>query len=270
VMELRGPHYHCTWHFHPEYQLGIVLQGAGHRIVGDNIAPLEAGDISLLGPNLPHAWQFENDSRAPRELHAVIVYFKEDALGPEFFRRPEAQRIQRLLQRSSTGLQILGRTRREVARLLEALPRLEGFARVLSLLQMLHLLAQSEEVVPICSAGFMPRGPDRDGERLRRICDLIQQRLAEPLHRDEIAKQAHFSPSAFSRFFKARTGKTFHDFVTELRVGRACRLLGEQELSVTEIAFACGFTSIASFNRSFRRAKNAAPTAYRRHLLALN
>jgi|694.fasta_scaffold36213_2 AraC-like DNA-binding protein len=270
VLELRGPHYRCTWHFHPEYQLGIVLQGAGHRIVGDSIAPLEAGDISLLGPNLPHAWQFETAADRRRELHGVIVYFKEDAFGPEFFRRPEAQRIRRLLGRASTGLQALGRTRRQVAPLLEALPRAEGFQRILALLQILHLLAQSEEIVPICSAGFMPKGPDRDGERLRRICDLIQQRLAEPLPRDEVARQANFSPAAFSRFFRARTGKTFQAFVRELRVGRACRLLAEHELNITEVAYACGFSNLASFNRCFRRAKRANPTEYRRRLLALN
>lgn len=270
VIEIRGPKYHCTWHFHPEYQLGIVLKGAGHRIVGDNIAPLEAGDVSLLGPNLPHAWQFESTPGRREELHAVVVYFKEDSFGADFFRRPEAQRIQSLLRRASTGLQPLGRTRREVSRLLEAMPQADGFQRVLTLLQILHLLAQSDELVPICSPGFMPKGPDRDGERLRRICDLIQQRLAEPINRDEVARMAHFSPSAFSRFFRARTGKTFHDFVTELRIGRACRLLSERELTVTEIAFACGFTSIASFNRSFRRNKKAAPTEYRRKLLALN
>lgn len=271
VIELRGPHYKCTWHFHPEYQLGIVLKGAGHRIVGDNIAPLEVGDVSLLGPNLPHAWQFESvPHKRGEELHGVVVYFKEDSLGPDFFTRPEAQRIARLLKRSTAGLQALGRTRRAVAPLLESLPKAEGMQRVIVLLQILHLFAQSDEVVPICSAGFMPKGPDKDGERLRRICDLIQQRIAEPLHRDEIAREAHFSPAAFSRFFKARTGKTFHDFVTELRVGRACRLLGEQELNVTEIAYACGFTNIASFNRSFRREKSAAPTEYRRKMLAMN
>ncbi|MDP3072892.1 MAG: AraC family transcriptional regulator [Opitutaceae bacterium] len=270
VLELRGPHYHCTWHFHPEYQLGIVLKGAGHRIVGDSIAPLEVGDVSLLGPNLPHAWQFESATRPGQELHAIVVYFKENSLGAEFFARPEAQRILRLLKHSSVGLQVLGRTRRVVTPLLESIPRAEGFQRVITLLQILHCLAKSEEVVPICSPGFMPKGPDRDGERLRKICELIQERLAEPLHRDEVAKQAHFSPAAFSRFFKKRTGKTFHDFVAELRVGRACRLLSEQELNVTEIAYACGFSNIASFNRSFRRAKQAAPTEYRKKLLAMN
>ena len=82
ILELRGPHYHCTWHFHPEFQLGIVLKGAGHRIVGDSVAPLESGDVSLLGPNLPHAWQFETAPGARRELQLMSSAFYE--LGQEF------------------------------------------------------------------------------------------------------------------------------------------------------------------------------------------
>jgi AraC-like DNA-binding protein len=271
VMELRGPGYQCTWHFHPEFQIGLVLQGAGHRIVGDNISPLEAGDLALLGPNLPHAWQFEaSASGVRRELHAVIVYFREDSLGADFLQRPEAAAIRRLLQRAATGLSVRGRTRRAAAALLTAMAAHEGFQRVLDLLQLLHLLAGSDELVPICSAGFLPKLPDQNGERLRKVCELIQERIAEPLHRDEIAKLAHFSPGAFSRFFKARTGKTFHDFVTELRIGRACRLLSEHEMNVTEVALACGFANVASFNRSFRRAKKVNPTEFRKRMPALN
>lgn len=270
VIEIRGSHHACTWHFHPEYQLSIVLAGMGHRIIGDNIAPLELGDVSLLGPNLPHAWQFETPHKSSQQIHAIIAYFKEGSFGPDFFRLPEAQSVARLLQRSATGLQALGRTRREIAAKLQDLPKIEGFRRLLRLLEILHLFASSEEVVPICSAGFVPRTPDKDGERLRRICEAIQQRLAEPLHRGEIARLAHLSPGAFSRFFKARTGKTFHEFVGELRVGRACRLLAEQELNVTEIASACGYANVTSFNRVFRRTKRTSPTEFRRKLLVMN
>jgi transcriptional regulator GlxA family with amidase domain len=146
----------------------------------------------------------------------------------------------------------------------------EESRRLLDLLELLHLPAGADELVPICSAGFPPKLPDQGGERLRRICKLIQQHLGEPLHRNEVARLAHFSPAAFSRFFKVRTGKTFHNFVTELRFGRACRLLGEHERNVTEIALACGFASVASFNHVLRRAKQVNQTHYRRKLQALN
>ena len=107
VLEVHGTNHPCSWHFHPEYQLGLLLKGSGHRIVGDNIAPLQVGDISLLGPDLPHAWQFEQgaEARAP-EVHAIIVYFREDSLGADFFARPEAAAVRRLLQRAAVGLDV--------------------------------------------------------------------------------------------------------------------------------------------------------------------
>jgi AraC-like DNA-binding protein len=165
---------------------------------------------------------------------------------------------------------VKGQTRRDVIELIRALVANTGLQRLILLLQILDRLSASRELVPICSAGFLPKLPDQDGERLRRACAFIQERLAEPLHRNEAAAIAHLSPAAFSRFFKARTGKTFQEFVTEMRIGRACRLLGERELNVTEIAFACGFTNVASFNRAFRREKRKNPSEFRRELPALN
>ena len=271
VIEVRGPTYKCTWHFHPEFQLGLVVQGSGHRIVGDSIAPLETGDLSLLGPNLPHAWQFENPAgRQPRELHGIIVYFAPDFPSADFLAKPEAERLRRLLERARLGLQVMGRTRRAAAEILQKMPQHDAMQRVIDLLQTLHLLAASEEIVPIASPGFVEAQSTADGERLRRVCEIIQQRLAEPLRRDDIAAEAHFSPAAFSRFFHSRTGKTFQEFVTDLRIGRACRLLGGREMNVTEVALACGFSSIASFNRTFRRVKKVNPTEYRRQLELMN
>lgn len=271
VIEVRGPTYRCTWHFHPEFQLGFVVEGCGHRIVGDSIAPLEGGDISLLGPNLPHAWQFEGAPEGKaKALHGIIVYFEENLLGAGFLDRTEAQHLKRLLVRAGLGLQVRGRTRRAAAEIIQRMPGHTGFQRVIDLLQILHVLAESEELLPIASAGFVQEQPDAEGERLRRVCELVQRRLAEPLRRDEIAGAAHLSPGAFSRFFKARTGTTFQNFVTDLRIGRACRLLEGPEMNVTEVALACGFASAASFNRAFRRTKKLNPTEYRRKRVAMN
>ncbi len=273
LLEVRGANHPCSWHFHPEFQLGLVIEGAGHRVVGDSLSPLEPGDVSLLGPNLPHVWNFDADA-SPKNgtggVHAIVIYFQEDFLGKDFLAKPESAVIRRLLIRAAVGLQVRGRSRRQVAALIQAMPAHAGFQRLLDLLQVLHILANSEELLPICSAGFMPQLPDANGERLRKVCDHVQAHLGERISRDEAAALAHLSPGAFSRFFKARTGKTFQDFVTELRIGRACRLLGDIELNVTEVALMCGFSTVASFNRSFRRVKQTSPSQYRRQMEAMN
>jgi AraC-like DNA-binding protein len=264
VLEVTGGNHPCSWHFHPEYQLGLLLEGSGHRIVGDNMAPLEHGDVSLLGPNLPHVWQFEAE-----RVRAIIVYFREDSFGEGFFDRPEAAAIRRLLNRSTVGLAVCGKTRREVAALLQTLAAQQGMARVITLLSILDVLSISHEIANISSAGFLEKMPDQEGERLRQICQRIQDHLSEALSRDDAAAHARMSPAAFSRFFKARTGKTFQDFVCELRIGRACRLLGEPEMNITEIALASGFENVSSFNRAFRRLRELSPSDYRKKVRAL-
>lgn len=270
--EIQRDQYGCSWHFHPEYQLGLVLRSAGYRIVGDNITPLKAGDFTFLGPNLPHLWNNDEEhSRSRRGVHGYVVHFREDFLGAEFLRQPEMRDIARLLHRSIPGLRVTGGTRQRAAEMLQALGEHDGFKRILDLLAILQLLAEapSEDLHPIASAGFAanPAPAPGESERVNRICRYVHDHLGEPLCRDEAAALIHLSPSAFSRYFKRHTGKNFHDFVAELRVGRACRLLSEGELNVTEIAYASGFANLASFNRCFRRLKKANPTEFRRRLL---
>jgi AraC-like DNA-binding protein len=137
---------------------------------------------------------------------------------------------------------------------------------VLDLLALLHLLAGSSELTTLCSTGFQPLAAELEIERLRRVCEYIQTHHSEPIDRDAIAAIAHLSPSAFSRFFKMHTGKTFRDFVTEVRVGHACRMLVEAEDNVTEIALRCGFADGSTFDRSFRRTKKMSPTQFRRQV----
>lgn len=267
VLEMRGSNAGCSWHFHPEYQIGLMLSGAGHRIVGDNLSPLDPGDLSLLGPNLPHVWPFDDEGHlASPEVHAIVVYFTEGVFGEGFLEMPESRGIKRLLERSKSGLAVSGTTRRLAAKLVQEMAGHQGMQRVIDLVQLLHLLSGSDELAPICSAGFMPELPDVDGERLRRVTEHVQQHLAEPILRDEMAALASLSPAAFSRFFKSRTGKTFQDFVTELRIGYACRLLAGEEHNVTEVALMSGFGSVASFNRAFRRLKGASPSGYRKRM----
>lgn len=265
LLEVSGPQSGCSWHFHPEHQLGFVLQGTGERVVGDSVCPINPGEVVLLGANLPHVWHYQGESRRDA-ARAVVVHFSDDFLGSEFFRKPEMRDIRMLLARAKLGLQANGATREKAAIIMHSMLEHEGFPRVLDLLSLLHLLAGSRELTTLCSTGFQPLTAELEIERLRQVCEYIQTHHGDPIERDEIAAIAHLSPSAFSRFFKMHTGKTFRDFVTEVRVGHACRLLLEAEDNVTEIALRCGFADGSSFDRSFRRTKKTSPTQFRRHV----
>jgi AraC-like DNA-binding protein len=262
---VRGPSYNAAWHFHPEFQITLVLRSYGHRLVGDHIAPLHPGDLVLVGANLPHVWQQEERRRghtAPG-VHAIIVRFLETFAGRDFLEIPEMKPVRRLLQRSARGLQVTGTTRDLIAEKMRRLPEATGLERVTGLLGILDGLARSKELKPVASPGFVPVLDGSDQGRMQRVCDYINAHLAENIDRTRIAREAHLSEGACSRFFKLRTGKTLPQYVNELRVGRACRLLVEDEARVTDIALECGFTNLANFNRRFLEITGLTPRGYR-------
>jgi AraC-like DNA-binding protein len=262
---VHGSGYNATWHFHPEYQLTLVLKSHGHRLVGDNFTPLTPGDLVLVGSNLPHVWQQDPAwSRGRHGVHAIIVRFLETCFGRDFLEIPEMEPVRRLLRRAARGLHVTGRTRSEVASRMQRLARSEGLARVAELLGLLNVLARSPELLPIASAGFVPRLESTDQSRMERICRYVEEHLGDEIDRASVAAEAHLSEGAFSRFFKLRTGKTLPQYVNELRVGRACRLLADENAKITDIAMDCGFQNLANFNRRFREITGMAPRDYRR------
>jgi AraC-like DNA-binding protein len=266
LLEIQGHASGCSWHYHPEFQLSCVISGRGERVVGDSLCPIKAGEVTLLGANLPHVWRYDDRALDLDRTHIVVIHFREEFLGSEFFRKPEARDIRLLMARAALGLQAQGDTREKSAELICAMRQNSGFQRVLDLLAVLHLLAGSNELTELCSTGFHSFSADLQVERLRRVCDHIQRHFHEHLDRDAVARIAHLSPSAFSRFFKAGTGKTFQEFVTEVRVGYACRQLLEAEFNVTEIALRCGFADVSTFDRSFHRVKRMSPREFRRRM----
>lgn len=263
---VRGDSYNAAWHFHPEYQITLVIKSCGYRLVGDNIAPLHPGDLVLVGSNLPHVWQQERSNRAEpaHGVHAVIVRFLETFLGNDFLEIPEMKPVRLLLRRSARGLQALGAARQVAAEKMRRLADLKGLERISLLLSILNTLAQSDELKPIASAGFVPVLNGSDHDRMERVCDYINTHLGEVIDRAAVARQAHLSEGAFSRFFKLRTGKTLPRYINELRVGRACRLLAEDEAKITDIAMECGFANLANFNRRFLEIAGLTPHIYRR------
>lgn len=263
---VRGDSYHAAWHFHPEYQLTLVIKSNGHRLVGDQISPLAAGDLVFVGSNLPHVWQ-QDQSRPgdpPHTVHAIIVRFLETFAGKDFLEIPEMEPIRRLFRRSARGLQVAGRTREAVSDKMRRLPDLTGLERISGLFSILDTLARSKELKPIASPDFLPILDHSDQDRMQRVCNYINKHLMGGIERARVAREAHLSEGAFSRFFKLRTGKTLPQFVNELRVGRACRLLVEDESKITDVALDCGFLNLTNFNRRFLEITGRSPGNYRR------
>jgi AraC-like DNA-binding protein len=261
----REPRFGVFWHYHPEYQLTLVLRGQGKRFVGDDVSRFGAGDLVLTGPNLPHMWC---SSRAPapsgRPHEAIIIQFPDSIFGGRFLELPEMSVVRRLLERSAQGIRFADGVRRRVAPRMVRMGRQRGLARLIELMEILRILSQAPIDRVLSSKAFTPAVGFADRERIDRICRHIAENSARSIPLAQAASAAHMSVPAFTRFFKKCTGKTFVEYLTDLRVGTACRLLMETDRTVTQVCYAAGFTNLSNFNRRFRDLKGVAPREFRR------
>lgn len=261
--EFRLPRFDSPFHFHPECELTLVEASHGLRFVGDSIERFEAGDLVLLGSNLPHYWTNPPDWRG--EARSVVVQFPLDLLGAGWLDTPEFAAVRRLLVKAERGVHFRGRTAAAAARRLRTMTGLAPFARLQLLLETLHALAAAPGARLLASAGFAPVMKAGDESRLGRVLDYVNRRATEGVQQREAARHAGLSPAAFSRYFRKKMGHTFEAFVNEVRIGRICRaLIEEPDRSVAEIAFAAGYNNLANFNRQFRRRTGLAPVGYRK------
>ncbi len=266
IRELREKHFDPNWHFHPHYQLFVVLEGTGTRFIGDNIKHFEAGDMVFLAPNLPHLWRsddhyFQADSAL--STHGIVVYFTEDFLGKDFFEKYEMIKLKTLFVEARRGLEIKEDLRESIFKIMKQLSHLQGFEGILKLLEMLNLLANSTEYKPISSIGYSNPYKTSETERMRKVHEYVMQNYRTSLRLDEVASLAGMATAAFCRYFKARTNKTFSDFVSELRVGYASKLLMENKLGVTQICYESGFNTLSNFNKQFKDLQGKTPSEYR-------
>lgn len=268
--ELRVARFDAPWHFHPEIELTLIVAGRGRRFVGDSIEPFGEGDLVLLGPNLPHFWRTEErPTRGRRAAHAVVVQFPPDFLGGEIWTRPEFAAIRRLLLRAQRGLHFTGAAGRAMAERVRALGGRRGCPAVLELLAILDLLASARNARQLASEAYEP-SLDRHAERrLARVYGFLLGHYLEPLTLAEIARVAALTPAGFSRYFKRATGRNVSDFLNELRVDHAARLLRETTDGITRIAGASGYATLSNFNRRFRARLRCAPREYRRVFAAM-
>lgn len=270
VSELIEPYFDPNWHFHSHYQLFTVVEGTGTRFIGDNIQHFEAGDTVFLGPNLPHLWSSDKpyfEASSTLKTHGIVVYFTEDFLGASFFEQPEMVAIASLLERSKSGLEFTGKTNKQLIKSLRKLSQTTGFDSVLLLLNVLNNLSKSIDYKQITDLNYVNTHKASETSRMQKVHDYVITNYREKIHLSTIASIINMSEAAFCRYFKKRTNKTFSDFVNEIRVGSACKLLASEELPITQIAFECGFNTLSNFNRQFQKITKQTPSIYRKEIV---
>jgi len=261
------PYFPTPWHFHPEYELVLVVESTGKRYIGNQISNFEPGNLVLLGPFLPHTYQ-----NAPEYLSAqshlraksIVVHFREDSFGEGFLCLPESQKIAGLLKRANLGVAINGQTNQLISELMHNLVKAHGFEKWLTLIKILNILSDSPELEHICSNVFSGQN-ESESARMNAIIGYVWKNFQSPITISDVAKIVNMAENSFSRYFSQRTRKPFVSYLNEVRLNFATKLLIESTKSITEISLESGFNNLSNFNRQFRAVYQDNPTNYRKN-----
>ncbi|MBX2925529.1 MAG: AraC family transcriptional regulator [Chitinophagaceae bacterium] len=249
------------WHFHEEYELTLIEKSSGSRMVGDHIERFKVGDLIFIGKNMPHTWRNDEGSTEGTS-EALVIHFFENFLGEAFFDLPEMYKMKRLLERAKRGLKVQEPLSKKIAALMKRAEASVGSPRVILLLEILQLLSRSEQLEELCSEGFTNSINYNDSDRLKRVYEYIMNNFQEDVSLSRAASVAHMSPTAFSRYFKSRTRKSYTQFVIEMKIGYACKLLINEKMSVAEVCYKSGFQNLSNFNQQFKSITSLTPKKY--------
>lgn len=258
------PNFIKVWHYHPEIELTVILKSSGTRFIGDNIEQFKEGNVVLIGKDLPHMWlndkeYFEGDMNLVAE--AIGVHFKEDFAGEDFIKMPEMTAVDNLLKNARYGIKFLGDTSLIIKHVKE-LDKLTGVDKTICFIQLLNLLVKHDGIKLLSSVGFVDSFKMSGEKNLDKVYEYIIKNFKENISLTDVAKVANMNPSAFSRFFKRVHRKTYSEYLNEVRVGYACKLLIEEKYNISEICFDSGFNNISNFNRQFKKTTNYSPSNY--------
>ncbi|HMR85362.1 MAG TPA: AraC family transcriptional regulator [Niabella sp.] len=260
-------YYPTPWHYHPEYEIVMVTESTGKRFIGDHVCDFEPGNLALIGPNIPHTYYNDEkyyEKNSTLRAKSIVIHFHEHSFGENFLKLPEAHSIKKLLDSSQQGIDITGKTAETISKMLFEIVHLSGLKRWLLLVELLSVMAGSGDLNPVTKwsqTGYN----EKESKRLGDVFDWIIGNFQEDVSLAEAAAIAQMNENAFSRFFSNRTRKTFSGFVQELRLQKAARLLIENdELSVTQICYECGYNNICNFNRQFLNYYHISPSKYKK------
>lgn len=258
----RTPHFEVPWHHHIEYELILFTEGSGMSFVGNYIGGFETGDIFFLAKNLPHTFQRREDSIAS----AIVVQFREDCWGVDFFSAAECDAIRALFARSAQGLKMEGESKVLLSRLIRELEHAAGFRRVIGLCQCLELIASSKQYTTL-STGVSRLSNQKGNEKIDKVFDFTIRSFKRGIELQEVAEISNMSIPAFCNYFKKCTKKTYINFLNEVRIGYACRMLTNTGHPINQICFDSGFQSLQNFNKQFYKFKQVTPSDYRKRIM---
>lgn len=264
IVERHKTEFTYPLHRHKEFELNFIQNGAGvRRIVGDSVE--EIGDYELIligGGNLEHVW--EQGCCESNDIREITIQFSPDIFNGDLLSKNQFASIRRMLNRADHGLAFPISAIMRVYSILDTLAsEQERFVQFLKFLYLLYQLSISEEARVLASSSFAHSARDIESRRVQKVKQYINDHYAEPLKLTDLAALVGMSPVAFSRFFRMRTGRTLSDYIIDIRLGFAARMLVDTTRNVSEICYECGFNNLSNFNRTFKAKRGFTPRDFR-------
>jgi AraC-like DNA-binding protein len=257
----RGRNFYDKLHQHEEIQISLIAEGEGTYIIGDGVGAFKKNDLFVIGEHIPHV--FKSDVGDRLETVMISLFFTRYAYGEGFFDRHEFEHLSPFFDLLPLGYEVVtGKDHLEPV--LRSMPGLSIYDQFTGFLDLLKTISEAEKR-PLSSLINLKKYNENEGKRMSDIFQFTMNNFSREVSLTEIAGIANMTPNAFCRYFKQRTNKTFVNFLIDIRIGHACKLLDRnKELSIMEIAYQSGFNNLANFNRKFKAIKKMTPSAYRR------
>lgn len=263
------PHFTFPWHYHSEYEIDYIVKSSGTRYVGDHVGSFSEGTLVLIGSNVPHLWKNSPDfftGNPEFKVNALVIQFPGDFVQGLRNSYPEFQHIRELFLRAERGICFTDHDSKSLGAQLMHLLNLNGFDRLLAFIHILEQMAVIKDYQLLASEVYKTTVAAGADQRLSKILNYIQLNYQDDLSVKDLACKFGMNTTAFCRYFKENTSKPMIQYIHEMRIGYACKLLMDQTMSVSQICYEIGFNNIANFNRIFKRINGCTPSDYRKKI----
>jgi len=254
-----------TWHYHDNYEISFITEGNGKRIVADSIEEFQPGDLVFIGRNLPHVWIADKESLSPKKcsLEMVFLQFQSETLSQELLALPEFNYVAKALALSDRGIRMTGQTLNEVSEIMLQLPYLKSFERFLHFFKLMDIIGRSEEILPLASKDYINMRFSTKNKRIKTIHEFLMKNYREAVDLKQLAALVNMAEGSLCRFFKTHVGITIFEYLNQIKVEFACKLLMDKNLSILDVGLDSGFNNLSHFNKQFKKITKLPPKEYR-------
>jgi AraC-like DNA-binding protein len=260
------PQAYSLWHHHKEYEVLYFVKNSGTAYVGDKIIPYQGGTLILLCANLPHMFvpKLNSEDHPDKVIDAYVLHFSAEIINTMIENIPEFKSINNLFNNWKRGMVFNNiKSNEEIFNLMKAINEGNNFKRITLFFDLLNLLEIDKGFDFIASSGYVNSISLQKG-RLEKVYDYSIENFSDSsICLEKVAESINMNKAAFCRYFRKVTHKTYIEFLNEIRIGNACKILLEDEnKSVTDVAFLSGFNNMSNFNRQFKIIMGQSPSTY--------